>query len=71
MNTQLIPSGKLFSELKHIGISSQPGNLLQMRDDGIYYGIQARPDLANLFIDGQRGNDSNPGTWDKPLRTLV
>lgn len=71
MSTQLIPPGKLFSELKHIGISNQPGNLLQMRDDGIYYGIQARPDLAALAIDNVRGNDNNPGTWDKPLRSLA
>lgn len=70
MSTQLIPPGKLFSELKHIGISKQSGNLLQMRDDGIYYGIESIPDLANLYIDSQIGNDSNPGTTAKPLRTL-
>lgn len=71
MSTQLIPPGQLFSELKHIGISKQPGNLLQMRDDGIYYGIQARPNLANLFVDNQIGNDSNPGTAERPLHSLV
>lgn len=53
-----------------VKVSTQPGNLLEMRADGLYYGIEAPPDLANLYVSTSLGNDSNPGTRERPLRTI-
>ena len=50
-------------------VSALEDNLLKIRDDGIYQGGTARPDLQNLYVSNQ-GNDSNPGTREAPLRTI-
>ena len=52
-----------------IRISQQYGNLLEGRDDGLYYGIEAPPDLANLYV-SNGGDDNASGTRANPLRTL-
>ena len=53
-----------------IPISQDGGNLLENRGNGLYYGMQAPPDIANLYISGHYGDDTNLGTKDTPLKTL-
>lgn len=61
-------------EVKVSGIS---GNLLSLRDDGLYYGTKAKPNLENLYVDAVNGVDQDPdevqgaGTQNKPLRTIA
>lgn len=61
-------------EVKVSGIS---GNLLSLRDDGLYYGTKAKPNLENLYVDIVNGVDQHPddvqgaGTQAKPLRTIA
>lgn len=57
-------------EAKSIPLSSGSGNLLEVRDDGLYYGIVPPADVANLYVDNVSGSDDNPGTRAKPLKTL-
>lgn len=57
-------------------ISSDAGNSLDLRANGLYYGIQAPASLANLYVDPINGVDQHPddvagaGTRAKPLKTL-
>lgn len=53
-----------------IRLSSDKGNLLQQRKNGLYYGIEAPPDTANLFVSSTMGDDGNTGTRTSPLRTI-
>lgn len=52
-----------------VRVSQQGGNLLEKRHDGLYYGIQAPPDLANLYV-ANHGDDNAAGTREAPMRTL-
>lgn len=52
------------------GLSKDPGNLLQKRADGLYYGVVAPADISNLFVDGVDGDDSAAGTRVAPLKTV-
>ena len=62
-----------------IGIRLSPdnGNLLQQRKNGLYYGIEAPPNLSNLYVDAVNGVDQHPedvvgaGTRAKPLKTFT
>lgn len=51
-------------------LSKDKGNLLELRNDGMYYGIQAPPNLSNLYVDAIGGDDNNPGTRERPFKTL-
>ena len=51
-------------------VSPDAGNLLQCRDNGIYYGIEAPADTAHLFFHPTKGNNSNAGTKASPLKTM-
>lgn len=57
-------------------LSAAPGNLLQVKEDGFYYGIEPPKELKNLYVDAVNGVDNHPddvpnsGTKEKPLRTL-
>ena len=51
--------------------SDDEGNLLQLRNNGMYYGIEAPPDLRSQYIDSVVGDDNNPGTYDRPLKTVL
>ena len=51
-------------------LSSADGQLLENRSDGLYYGIVAPPDIADLYIDAVLGNDTYEGTQVAPLRTI-
>lgn len=65
----VIKNDQLFSEQSLL--SNHSGNLLQVREDGLYYGMKQEPRYESLYVDAQRGNDDNPGTEAQPLRTLA
>ena len=48
--------------------SPDAGNLLEVRENGVYYGVVAQQE--NWYIDSAGGNDNNKGTKDAPLKTL-
>lgn len=48
--------------------SPDVGNLLEVRENGIYYGVVAQQE--NWYVDSFSGNDNNKGTKDAPLKTL-
>lgn len=58
-------------------LSKQEGNLLQLLKDGLYYGVKAPADLANLYVDAINGVDQHPddvdgaGSKAKPLKTFA
>ena len=60
-----------------IRLSSDNGNLLQQRKNGLYYGIEAPPNLTDLYVDAINGVDQHPeevegaGTRAKPLKTFA
>lgn len=64
----LAGSGTAEDPLKVI-ISQQGGNLIDMRDDGLYYGQEAAADVANLYV-ANEGDDGATGTREAPLRTI-
>lgn len=53
-----------------VQLSKLGGNQIKKLDDGLYFGYQARPEDANLYVSSVSGNDANTGTRDKPLRTV-
>lgn len=53
---------------EYIPISARPNNLLELSSDGLYLGIT--PNLPVVYVDASLGNNSNPGTEARPLRTL-
>jgi hypothetical protein len=53
-----------------VRLSSGAGNLLEVRDDGLYYGQEAPADVSKLYVSSTLGNDANPGTREQPLKTL-
>lgn len=71
-------SGLELKENGSVGIklSNREGNLLQLGDDGLYYGIKPAKNLRDLYIDAVNGIDQHPdevegaGTKAKPLRTI-
>lgn len=56
--------------LSHVKLSSDTGNLIEKRDNGLYYGITAPPNLQDIFVDAINGLDSNPGTRAQPMQTI-
>ena len=54
-----------------VKLSKDKGNLLETRDDGLYYGVTAPADTSLLYVSSSMGNDSNAGTRDQPLRTIA
>lgn len=53
-----------------VKLSKDAGNLLEKRNNGLYYGVQAPPDTYNLYVSSVSGDDNNAGTIDSPLKTL-
>lgn len=53
-----------------VELSKNAGNLLEVRDDGLYYGTSATDDLLNLYVDAVNGDDEHIGSKEKPLKTL-
>lgn len=54
----------------NVKLSSDSGNLLTLRDNGLYYGTTAAADVTNLYVDPVAGSDSNPGTRVLPLKSM-
>lgn len=52
-----------------VKLSKQSGNMIEVREDGIYYGQAPKADLSNLYV-ANHGDDNNIGTREKPLRTI-
>lgn len=70
--TQHVPLGdKDTIRSSDIPLSKDSGNLIELRDDGVYYGITPPADVANLYVDNVSGSDNNPGTRAAPLQTLA
>ena len=57
--------------LVNVKLSSDSGNLLEARQNGLYYGVTAPPDTSLLYVSSSLGNDANPGTRELPLRTIA
>lgn len=53
-----------------VKLSPDDGNLLQKRNNGLYYGIEAPPDTRHLYVSSSTGSDSNKGTRAEPLQTI-
>jgi hypothetical protein len=54
-----------------IPLSGDTGNLIEIRDDGVFYGLAAPPNIATLYVSPSLGDDDNPGTRAEPLATIV
>jgi len=52
-------------------MSSAADNLLQLRDDGLFYGITPPDQFLNQYVSSSTGNDSNAGTIGSPLKTIA
>lgn len=52
-----------------VSVASDTGNLLQVRDSGLYYGYEAKRELRELYVSND-GNDTNEGTRERPIRTF-
>lgn len=62
--------------LVDVKLSNASGNLLQKRNDGLYYGIEPPANIKNLYVDAINGVDQHPdevagaGTKAQPLKTI-
>ena len=67
----VIKNDQLFSEQSLL--SPDAGNLLEARNNGLYCGngSVASSTAKDIYVDLEEGNDSNPGTKERPFRTLV
>lgn len=52
-----------------VKLSTDYGQQLQLRENGLFYGIVAPADIANLYCN-INGDDENEGTEEKPLKSL-
>lgn len=51
-------------------ISSESGNRIEVRGDGIGVWDEAPPNLATQYVDAIMGDDGNAGSQESPLRTI-
>lgn len=51
-----------------VAISSQPYNMISLKDDGLYYG--STPTRNSFFVDYLNGSDSNDGSKAFPFKTV-
>lgn len=51
-------------------VSAGAGNLIQLRTDGVYYGIQPPANFTAQYVSSSTGDDTNPGTALSPLKTI-
>lgn len=68
MSKKVLENNRLFSDQPLL--SDDGGNLLEWREDGLYYGQTAPRNISSLYVHANEGKDTNPGTRDKPLRTI-
>lgn len=55
--------------LAELALSKDNGNLLEIRKDGLFYGVSPVIENKKLYV-SNTGNDDNPGTKEQPLRTI-
>lgn len=53
-----------------VALSSDSGNLLEVRQGKLYYGLQAPKETYNLYVSSESGDDSNDGSINSPLKTI-
>lgn len=54
-----------------IPVSSDDGNTVQVRSDGIYVGAEAVPDYAQQYVDAENGDDvTGDGSRENPYKTI-
>ncbi|MBE2895707.1 hypothetical protein HPC38_02285 [Pasteurellaceae bacterium HPA106] len=54
-----------------IPLSQDGGNLIEMRNDGLYYGTVAPKELRDIYVSSVSGSDfSGDGSRSKPFKTL-
>lgn len=51
-------------------ISNDNGNLLQLRQDGLYYGAEAPIDVGTMYVNNVTGDDTAAGTKANPVKTI-
>lgn len=51
-------------------ISGDNGNLLQLRQDGLYYGAEAPIDVGTMYVNNVTGDDTAAGTKANPVKTI-
>nr|DAN24752.1 MAG TPA: asparaginyl-tRNA synthetase [Caudoviricetes sp.] len=68
MSKKILENNRLFSQQPLL--SDDGGNLLEWREDGLYYGQAAPRNISTLYVHANEGKDANPGTINKPLRTI-
>lgn len=51
-------------------ISGDNGNLLQLRQDGLYYGEEAPIDVGTMYVNNVTGDDTAAGTKANPVKTI-
>lgn len=59
------------SEFAGAIVSRQAGNLIQQRDDGLYYGIEAKKEIRNLFVSNFGNDETGDGSEAKPFATIM
>lgn len=56
--------------LVDVKLSPDSGNLLEARENGLYYGMEAPVDKRFLYVSTTLGVDTNTGSYSSPLRTI-
>lgn len=51
-----------------VKLSNDKGNLLETRDDGLYYGVV--PKVSSYYVSNTTGSNANSGTQQQPFKTL-
>lgn len=54
--------------LVEVNLSPDSGNLLEARDNGLYYGVT--PVVSSYYVSNSTGSDSNTGTKALPFKTV-
>lgn len=54
-----------------VKLSSAAGNALELRPDGLFYGVYAPDDVRFQYVDAVSGSDENSGSKEAPLRTFA
>lgn len=72
-NKQHIPLGDTDTiRPSDVPVSTDSGNTIQVRSNGIYVGAEAVPEYAQQYVDSVNGDDtSGDGSRDKPYKTIA
>ena len=56
--------------LVDVKLSNDNGNLLEVRENGLYYGHTPKTETTELYVSTTLGSDTNKGSRDAPFKTL-